>query len=151
MHPPPQFYKPSEGSHPMRNAKQLQSKSRKHQVKQLTATTYSVTSGSSGKSYQVAQLQTGFTCSCSWGQYRKRNDPRSGCSHTIAVTDYLASWEGRRVSAWSSEEQARKQHKPIDNGLGDNLVLTHRKVSEPAILVNWPTGQVITLEVEQVA
>jgi hypothetical protein len=134
----------------MRNAKAIQQKSKSHQVTQLTSTTYEVKSGSSGKSYTVTQLNTGFTCSCEWGQYRKRNDPRSGCSHTVSVVSYLASWEGRRVSPWSSEEQARKQHKPIETGLGDNLVLTTRRVSEPAVLVNWPTGAIIALEVEQV-
>lgn len=133
----------------MRNAKQLQVKSKSHQVTQLTATTYTVKSGSSGSVYTVTQLQTGFTCDCSWGSYRKRNDPRSGCSHTISVVSWLAQWEGRRVSAWASEEQARKQHKSIETGLGDNLTLTTRKVSEPAILVNWPTGQTSTVEIKQ--
>ncbi len=132
----------------MRNAKAIQSKSKTHEVTQLATNRYTVKSGSSGKSYTVTQLSTGFTCSCDWGSYRKRNDPRSGCSHTIAVVDYLASWEGRRVSAWSSEEQAKRQHKPMETGLGDGVTLTTRKVSDPPILVNWPTGAMMALEVE---
>lgn len=133
----------------MRNAKAIQSKSKTHEVTQLTTTTYTVKSGNSGSLYTVTQLNTGFTCSCDWGSYRKRNDPRSGCSHTVAVVSWLASWEGRRVSAWASEEQACKQHKSIETGMGDDLTLTTRRVSASPVLVNWPTGQISTLEVEQ--
>lgn len=132
-----------------RQAKTLQKKSKSHQVTQLTSTRYEVKSGASGSVYTVTQLNTGFSCDCSWGQYRKHSDPRSGCSHTIAVVDWLAQWEGRRVSAWASEEQAKKQHKPVETGLGDGVTLTIRKVSGTPILVNWPTGQMSTLEIEK--
>lgn len=133
----------------MRNAKNIQSKARKHQVTQTSAATYTVKSGSSGSVYTVTQLSAGFTCSCDWGSYRKRNDPRSACSHSVAVVGWLASWEGRRVSAWASEEQAKRQHKSIETGMGDGITVTHRKASAPPILVNWPTGQVSTIEIKE--
>lgn len=129
-----------------RNAKALQKKSKTHQIEQLTATTYSVKSGSSGKCYTVTLQNQGATCNCDWAKYRKAGQP-SACSHTISVYNHIAEWAGRKVSAWSSEEDAERQHRPTLD-IGDGIVLSTRKT---AILVNWPTGQVISLEVEQSA
>lgn len=128
----------------MRNAKNLQSKSRSHQVTQTSATTYTVKSGSSGSVYTVTLQNQGATCQCDWAKYRKAGQP-SSCSHTISVYNHIAEWTGRKVSAWQSKEQAKKQHRPTLD-IGDGITLTTRQT---AILVNWPTGQASTVEIEQ--
>lgn len=129
----------------MRNAKQIQAKSKTHQITQITATSYQVKSGSSSKVYTVTLQNQGATCTCDWAKYRKVGQP-SGCSHTVSVYAHVAEWTGRKVSAWSSEEDAKRQHRPTLE-IGDGLTLTTRKT---AILINWPTGQMATLETEEV-
>ncbi len=127
----------------MRNAKKIQVKSKTHEVTQLTSTTYSVKSGSSGKTYTVTLQSQGATCQCDWSKYRKASQP-SACSHVISVYSHIAEWTGRKVSAWASEEDAKRQKRPTLD-IGDGIQLTLRKT---AILVNWPTGVIMTLEVE---
>jgi hypothetical protein len=107
-----------------RQAKTLQTKSRTHEITQISATTYTVKSGASGNEYTVTLKDNGATCTCSWAQYRPRKDQRSGCSHTIAVYNHLAG-EDHRVMAWSSEEQAKRQKRPTIQ-IGDGLTLTVR-------------------------
>lgn len=128
----------------MRNAKNIQSKSKTHEVTQLTSTTYTVKSGSSSKVYTVTLRNQGATCQCDWAKHCKAGQP-SACSHTVSVYAHIAEWAGRKISAWSSEEDARRQKKQTLN-IGDGITLTTRKT---AILVNWPTGQISTIEVEQ--
>lgn len=114
-------------AHTITDPKTIQRKSRKHQVRHIWANQYEVTSGASGSKYTVT-LHTdgkGGTCSCKWGQYRPRSGQfKSGCSHVIAVVDYIE--EQRTVSAWTDEEQARRQHRPVHH-IGDGVVLTTRK------------------------
>jgi hypothetical protein len=106
-----------------RNAKAIQSKSRKHQVTQDAPAGFTVTSGGSGKSYRVI-LGVVPTCTCDWGQFRKIGTP-CGCSHVVAVYDHLAATSGRTVSAWASEAEAKRQHRPTIQ-IGDGIVLTAR-------------------------
>lgn len=112
------------------NAKQVQSKSRSHEVKQVAGNTYQVTSGHSGDTYKVQIFSDmSGTCTCKWGQYRKHsNCYRSGCSHVVAVFDWIEQGQGRTVSAWTSEDQAKRQHRPMVN-IGDGVILTSRKAS----------------------
>lgn len=128
----------------MRNAKAIQSKSKTHEVTQTSATTYTVKSGSSGSVYAVTLQNQGATCQCDWAKYRKAGQP-SGCSHVVSVYAHIAEWAGRKISAWSSEEDAKRQHRPTLD-ISDGIILTTRQT---AILINWPTGQISTLEVEQ--
>lgn len=108
------------------NPKTLQNKSRTHDVIQTGPQTFEVTSGASGNSYYVTLLSTGgMTCSCKWGQYRNGKDPRSGCSHVQAAYSFHM---GRKASAWTSQEDAQRQHRPIVN-IGDGVSLTTRKPS----------------------
>ena len=112
-----------------RNAKKIQSKSRAHVVAPTSATTYTVTSGESGKTYTVTTLPNGGAgCTCDWAKYRPAvNAGKCGCSHVVAVFDWVAKFEGAQsVSAWATEEEARKQHRATV-ALGDGLVLTVRK------------------------
>lgn len=114
----------------IKNAKTVQTKSRSHSVKQVAGNTFKVTSGHSGETYkvQVFNGESG-TCTCTWGQYRRHiNGYRSGCSHVIAVFDYIEAEQGRRVSAWTDAEQASRQHRPTV-AIGDGVILTSRKVA----------------------
>lgn len=108
-----------------RNAKNLQQKSRSHRITQTGPSTFSVTSGASGNEYQIALTEHGATCTCTWSQYRPTSDRRSGCSHTVAVYNFIAGESGRKVSAWGSQEAAQRQHRPTLN-IGDDLILTSR-------------------------
>ena len=109
-----------------RQAKQIQQKARQYQVKRLTPNSYRVSSPDSGRSYIVNLGLNGGTCTCPWGQYRPDDDRRSGCSHVVAAINYRAEQKGRRISAWTSMNAARRQHRPI-LPIGDGLVLTSRR------------------------
>ena len=121
-------------AHKITSHKKVQRKSRTHTVTQVGVSTYRVTSGHSGKTYTVrlqdqvrdgAVTYTGAVCNCKWSQYRPASDPRSGCSHVMAVFDFLD--EKYRPSAWGSSQQAKKQHRKTVV-IGDGVLLTLRKV-----------------------
>jgi len=105
----------------MRNAKVLQRKSMTHLVEQVAPGLFAVKSGETGNCYGVSRKNGGFRCSCPWGERHSL----SGCSHTVAALRLLAAQEGRAVSVWASEGDARRQHRPIV-ALGDGLFVTHR-------------------------
>jgi len=109
-----------------RHAKELQTKSRTHQITSLAAGVYEVTSGASGETYRVTVNDHGATCTCNWAKYRPTTDPRSACSHTIAVYNYRAQQQKRRAYAWHDEERARRQHKKL-TGIGDGILVTTSK------------------------
>jgi hypothetical protein len=111
-----------------RNAKAMQTKSKTHEVTHLTGDTYTVKSGSSKNEYKVTVSGQGATCSCEWSKYRPANDRRSGCSHVISVINYIEAGRGRKVSAWASEDDARRQRRPQVN-IGDGILLTSRKAA----------------------
>ncbi len=116
--------------------KAIQKKSRTHLVTPTGPNSYTVTSGASGNTYNVhvtpstgsGRGPSGGTCSCKWAQYRPTGDHRSGCSHVVAVFDYIAQNDNRTVSAWSSREQAQRQHRP-NFSIGDGVTLTLRKAA----------------------
>jgi hypothetical protein len=107
-----------------RNAKQIQAKSRKHEVAQTGPTSFTVTSGTSGSQYQIT-LNGIAKCSCDWGKFRKAGTT-CGCSHVLSVYSFLGDQAGRKVMAWSSEEEARRQHRQMVTEI-EGLVLTARK------------------------
>ena len=98
--------------------KTIQTKSRGHTATQVA-----------GNTFQVYYQDQSGTCTCKWGQYRKHsNCYRSGCSHVVAVFDFLESPAGRRVSVWTDEDQAKRQHRPMID-IGDGVILTSHKVA----------------------
>lgn len=111
----------------IKNAKQIQSKAKSHQVTPTGPNSYDVVSGNSGSVYHVHVYQGGCTCTCEWAKYRPASDNRSGCSHVVSVMGYIASENGRKASAWSDEEQAKRQHRP-QFSIGDNVILTTRAI-----------------------
>jgi hypothetical protein len=126
----------------MRNAKQLQVKSRKHEVEQVAPAGFTVKSGGSGKEYRVI-LGTVPTCTCDWGQYRKVGSP-CACSHVLAVYDFLGSQVDRKLSAWASEEEAKRQKRQTLN-VGDGVYVTFRKAA-PILVSDWPTQILVEQE-----
>lgn len=111
----------------MRHPKQIQIKSRQHDVRWLEQNKFLVVSGDSGYAYLVTVRENGATCSCHWGQTQAALDGRSGCSHVVAVMNHLAIQGQRSVSVWSSINAAERQHRPILN-IGNGLLLTTRKI-----------------------
>lgn len=105
--------------------KEIQRKSRRHLVRQVRANWYKVRSDETGRVYDVALGLNGGTCSCEWGRQRPDDDRRSACSHVLAAINHRAIRDGRRVSAWSTEDDARRQHRPI-LPIGDGIILTSR-------------------------
>lgn len=109
----------------IRNPKTIQKKSRSHEVSLLSRNRYAVTSGASGNQYTVSLVNgSGALCNCKWGQYRP-GIGKSGCSHVVAVMDWIEAQKGRTVSAWVDPEQAKRQHRPAQT-IGDGVVLTSR-------------------------
>lgn len=117
-----------------RHAKSLQDKARGHIVilDNSTFARYRVISGGSGKEYIVNVFTDGgASCNCDWALKRVdtliENKGAVACSHTIAVFEFIAQGKGKRVSAWSSVEQAERQHRSTID-LVDGVVLTLRTV-----------------------
>lgn len=113
-------------AHLITHAKQIQSKSRRHIVRKVRANWFKVTSGETKRVYDVALAVNGGTCTCEWGRQRPIEDRRSACSHVIAAMNYRSLERGRRVvSAWASDAEARRQHRPR-LPIGDGIILTSR-------------------------
>jgi hypothetical protein len=115
-----------------RHAKSLHNKSKTHTVilDDPRYARYRVISGGSGREYIVNVFRDGgASCNCDWATKRPEqlmeNKGSTACSHTIAVFEFIANGQGRKVSAWDSMEQAERQHRPDMNML-DGVVLTSR-------------------------
>ena len=111
--------------HTIANPKKIQRKSRSHSVQQITPNWFKVRSAESGNLYNVNLGLNGGTCTCPWGKNRSEDDRRSGCTHVIAALNHRAAQQGRRVSVWTKETDAYRQHRPIIK-IGDGLILTSR-------------------------
>ena len=110
----------------VKNAKALQTKSLSHTVSDLGSGIYQVVSGTSHNIYTVTLFNDGSaTCSCPWGT-KRHTITTCSCSHVLAAHDVRTrSSDNRRISAWSSLESARRQHRPMIN-IGDGVILTTR-------------------------
>jgi hypothetical protein len=110
----------------IKNAKTVQSKSRMNEVHPLGDNVYEVVSGASGNVYRVRHNNDGCTCDCNWATHRPETDPRSGCSHVLAVLNFIARDGGAvSVSAWTSEADAHRQHRRTMD-IGDGVLVTVR-------------------------
>jgi hypothetical protein len=108
----------------MRNAKTIQTKSRTHQVNQISLDKFEVISGTSGSRYTVRIHPDGPRCSCDF-QIKRKSAAACACSHTLAVLNHIAGQDGRRVSAWGSQDDAKRQHRAAAGNF-DGLHLTTR-------------------------
>jgi hypothetical protein len=110
----------------IKNAKTIQSKSRMNEVHPIGDDVYAVVSGVSGNVYQVRYSHQGCVCNCNWAVHRPETDPRSGCSHVLAVLNFIAREGGAvSVSAWTSPAAAQRQHRRTVD-IGDGVLVTVR-------------------------
>lgn len=109
------------------NAKQIQKKSHHYLIRQIRPNWFKVSDDETGPIYDVNLGLNGGTCTCAWGRYRPNNDHRSGCSHVVAAMAYRARQQGQQISVWASEQDARRQHRPM-RAIGDGLILTSRLI-----------------------
>ena len=124
----PQEQLPTSKANKITDPKSVNRKAKTHDVTPLDKNTFRVKSSNSGNEYLVRLVEDGGTCDCAWGQYRKYSDSyRSGCSHVQAVIQQLEGQRNRTTSAWSSKEDAKRQHRPIAN-IGDGVILTLRRL-----------------------
>ena len=114
--------------HTISNPKKIQKKSRHHMVRRMTANWFKVTSAESGNVYDVNLGLNGGTCSCPWGQNRPDEDHRSACAHVVAAINMQAQLQGRRISVWTNERDAHRQHRPMTK-IGDGVIVTSRRSS----------------------
>jgi len=121
--------------HTIQNHKEVQAKSRRHKVwfvweDPVTGLRqYGVRSGDSDRVYtiRVTEAEETFTCTCEWGGFKTWSDPRTACSHSLAVDNFRQKEEKGRESssAWATLEDALRQHRP-KREVGDNTWLTSR-------------------------
>lgn len=116
------------------NPKAIQAKSKSHVVTPQGGDVFTVESGASRNTYTVNVYEHGATCTCDWAKYRPASDTRSGCSHVVSVFNFIAEGAGRKVSAWSSVEDAKRQHRPTLD-IGDGVTITARLKSAPILWV----------------
>lgn len=103
-------------------------KAKLHKVTPVDRDVFRVESPS-GKSYN-SRFQHGVegaVCSCEYGQYRPYGDHyRSACSHVIAMYMHYYKLAGYSVSVWTSEADAKRQHRKV-LFIGDNCWVTLRR------------------------
>ena len=94
-----------------RHSKKMQAKARKCTVQEVRGCegVYRVYSPS-GNTY----IATAEHCSCDWARYH----PDLICSHRMAVLNHIEEQKkGRRLSFWSTEDDAQRQHRPMKAAL----------------------------------
>lgn len=110
-----------------RNAKSLQKKAKKIakvNVEQIGEFTYNVLS-TSGKTYELREHGGSYLCSCKWSEYH--NTSVEPCSHVLAVIEHRKRIDGMTTSAWANEEDAHRQHRPVEQ-VGMGLWTTTRRM-----------------------
>lgn len=105
-----------------RHAKRLQKKARKNTIIDHRGGVWFVESSTSGETHHVVEGGGRLWCDCDWAQYH----PAEPCSHRMTVTDELADREGWAVYYWTSEEDAKRQHKQTLQ-IGEGLWVTIEK------------------------
>lgn len=107
-----------------RNAKSLQSKSRRHIVTRLDLNLFDVESYTSGDSHLVRRSYTGhLSCDCEWASHH----PYKVCSHVLAVREWEANTRAVTLSFWTDYADALRQHRSVGRVDGD-LLATQRRV-----------------------
>ena len=85
------------------NTFSIQAKSKTHDVTPLGNDQYLVHSGHSDRHYVVTLHETGAQCTCPWGTCGGTEvRTHSGCSHVMAVYEWLAAQAGLTVTARST-------------------------------------------------
>lgn len=109
----------------MRHAKSIQAKSKKCTVVPmgLANKAFEVTSCTSGNVYRVyANPESGiFSCGCEYGFHHPGS---SGCSHVVAVFEYIAQQKGESTSVFTPDTVVA-QHRRIVAKV-DGICVTQR-------------------------
>lgn len=109
----------------IKNAKPIQKKAGKCVVTPgHNDQTFTVKSPSGAK-YSVEVKNDAAYCTCEWGSYRPGSDQRCGCSHGQAALDFVESKVGRKLSVWTDQADADRQHRPARH-VGDGTIVTSR-------------------------
>lgn len=112
----------------IRNAKPIQTKAADCVVTEShLQDTFNVKSPS-GETYSVTVREGNAYCGCEWGSYRPGSDKRCGCSHGQAALNYVEQKNGRKLSVWTDETDAKRQHRPTRH-VGDGTIVTSRLVT----------------------
>ena len=107
-----------------RNAKSLQSKSRRHIVTRLDLNTFDVESFTSGDSHLVRRSLTGhLSCDCEWATHH----PYKVCSHILAVREWEANTAAVTLSFWTDYADALRQHRSVVK-VDNDLLATQRHI-----------------------
>jgi len=106
------------------NVKAVAKKSKTHTVYQESETTFQVTSGASGSTYEVT-TEPVHRCNCRWGQFTKRGKPVA-CSHVQKVVKFLASARGYKATARSQDDSLGSLHRK-NLLIGNGVVFTLRR------------------------
>ena len=112
----------------MRHTDTLLDKGKTHEARQIGPMVWKVTSGSSGKTYSILDNGDGtFRCTCKWGFTGNGIPQRKACvcSHTLAVMAEIEKAKGRKLSAFATEERAKRQRKPV-LAVADGIITVSR-------------------------
>lgn len=111
------------------NIKKLQIRARRLRTRRITKDTYVVFSVSRPNLQHIVTVQMGgdgaihARCTCPWSAYGG-----FGCAHVMAVLTAIAARRRRRISFWSTQEEAERQHNRVLRLAGnkDQLFITSR-------------------------
>ncbi len=93
-----------------KNIKALQAESKNLQVRWIDKHTLVVRSNSTSTANYIVTVEFGnhgevdARCTCPWALHKG-----VACSHVMAALDHLASAKARKLSFWTSREEARRQ------------------------------------------
>ncbi|MBC7869312.1 MAG: SWIM zinc finger family protein [Chitinophagaceae bacterium] len=93
-----------------KNIKMLQAESKQLKVQWIDKHTLVVRSSSSNTANYIVTVEFGAKgevnarCTCPWALHKG-----VACSHVMAALDHLASVKERKLSFWTSREEARRQ------------------------------------------
>ncbi len=114
-----------------RNIKRLQLESRKLRARWVDRNTLAVESSSNSVANHIVTVyfnqngQVHARCTCPWAMHRG-----IACSHVMAALEYLAAHKRRKLSFWSTEEEARRQKQRVfylsGSGVNDGVWITSR-------------------------
>jgi uncharacterized protein (DUF983 family) len=109
----------------MRHAKSIQAKSKKCTVVPvgMAGKAYEVTSPTSGNTYRVyVNPASGiFSCGCDYGHHHPGS---AGCSHVVAVFEYIARKQGESTSVFTPDTVGAQHRRRVVDV--DGLCVTQR-------------------------
>lgn len=112
------------------NIKKLQWQSRKLHTKQVDRHTFAVESISNPLAHHIVTVVfkpegVHARCTCPWAL-----NHGVACTHVMAALEHLAALKGRKLSFWSTREEAQRQRQRVfylwGNGRDEGIWITSR-------------------------